>query len=201
MSGWRPSPLGARRSARGRAHHRRHGRRHLRGRDPMPALEACNRGYADGEARRARGACRAATAAHPLTGDRRDYDALLELVGDARIVLIGEATHGTHEFYRERGADHQAADRGEGLHAPSPSRPTGPTPIASTATSAARGRTPTPRRRCAAFARFPTWMWRNADVLDFVGWLRTHNDRPDRGPGRSASTASTSTASAPRWRP
>ena len=40
--------------------------------------------------------------AHPLTGDHRDYDALLELVGDARIVLLGEASHGTHEFYRER---------------------------------------------------------------------------------------------------
>lgn len=40
--------------------------------------------------------------AHPLTGDRRDYDALLALVGDARIVLLGEASHGTHEFYRAR---------------------------------------------------------------------------------------------------
>ena len=40
--------------------------------------------------------------AHPLTGDARDYDALLARVGDARIVLLGEASHGTHEFYRER---------------------------------------------------------------------------------------------------
>src|ERR1039458_862160 len=40
--------------------------------------------------------------AHPLTGDHRDYDALLALIGDARIVLLGEASHGTHEFYRER---------------------------------------------------------------------------------------------------
>ena len=40
--------------------------------------------------------------AHPLTGDRRDYDALMARVGDARIVLLGEASHGTHEFYRER---------------------------------------------------------------------------------------------------
>jgi len=28
----------------------------------------------------------------------------------------------------------------------------------------------------ASFTRFPTWMWRNADVLDFVGWLRAYND-------------------------
>src|SRR5437763_7736172 len=40
--------------------------------------------------------------AQPLAGEARDYDALLELVGDARFVLIGEASHGTHEFYRER---------------------------------------------------------------------------------------------------
>src|ERR671922_244598 len=41
-------------------------------------------------------------AAHPLTGAAADYDPLLELIGDARFVLIGEASHGTHEFYRER---------------------------------------------------------------------------------------------------
>ncbi len=40
--------------------------------------------------------------AHPLTGDHHDYDALFALAGDARIVLLGEASHGTHEFYRER---------------------------------------------------------------------------------------------------
>ena len=39
-----------------------------------------------------------------------------DLIGDARFVLLGEASHGTHEFYRERAADHEAADRGEGLH-------------------------------------------------------------------------------------
>lgn len=33
------------------------------------------------------------------------------------------------------------------------------------------------------FRRFPTWMWRNAEVLDFVGWLRAHNDRGGEGAG------------------
>src|SRR3569623_3620115 len=42
------------------------------------------------------------SAAHLLKGARNDYDPLLELVGDARFVLLGEATHGTQEFYRER---------------------------------------------------------------------------------------------------
>jgi erythromycin esterase-like protein len=41
-------------------------------------------------------------AAHPLIGDREDYDPLLAMIGDARLVLLGEASHGTHEFYRER---------------------------------------------------------------------------------------------------
>jgi len=41
-------------------------------------------------------------AARPLTGAARDYDALLESIGNARIVLLGEASHGTHEFYRAR---------------------------------------------------------------------------------------------------
>ena len=41
-------------------------------------------------------------AAHPLVGEAGDYDPLLELIGEARFVLLGEASHGTHEFYRER---------------------------------------------------------------------------------------------------
>jgi len=41
-------------------------------------------------------------AAHPLTGDAGDYDPLMELIGESRFVLLGEASHGTHEFYRER---------------------------------------------------------------------------------------------------
>jgi len=40
--------------------------------------------------------------AHPLTGAAGDYDPLMGLIGEARFVLIGEASHGTHEFYRER---------------------------------------------------------------------------------------------------
>ena len=41
-------------------------------------------------------------AAHPLVGEVEDYDPLVKMIGDARLVLIGEASHGTHEFYRER---------------------------------------------------------------------------------------------------
>jgi erythromycin esterase-like protein len=39
---------------------------------------------------------------HPITGENTDYDSLLDLIGDRRFVLIGEASHGTHQFYQER---------------------------------------------------------------------------------------------------
>jgi erythromycin esterase-like protein len=38
----------------------------------------------------------------PVVGAVEDYDDLLELIGDRRFVLVGEASHGSHEFYRER---------------------------------------------------------------------------------------------------
>jgi predicted phosphoribosyltransferase len=52
---------------------------------------------------------------HVLTGGSHDYDPLIARIGDARIVLLGEASHGTHEFYRERAPHHAAAHQGEWL--------------------------------------------------------------------------------------
>src|SRR4051794_30332857 len=56
-------------------------------------------------------------AAVPLSGGPRDYDALLDLVGDARFVLLGEATHGTHEFYEERARITRRLIEEKGFHA------------------------------------------------------------------------------------
>jgi erythromycin esterase-like protein len=117
--------------------------------------------------------------AHPLTGDHRDYDALLALVGDARIVLLGEASHGTHEFYRERAkiTKHLITEHGftgvaiEGDW-PDAYRVNRYVQGAAGAAGDADAET-----ALGGFRRFPTWMWRNADVLDFVGWLRAHNER------------------------
>jgi len=64
-------------------------------------------------------------AAHPLVGEREDYDPLLKMIGDARLVLIGEASHGTHEFYRERALITKRLIQEKAL-APSPSKPIGP---------------------------------------------------------------------------
>jgi erythromycin esterase-like protein len=117
--------------------------------------------------------------AHPLTGAAGDYDPLMELVGDARLVLIGEASHGTHEFYRERAQITKRLIKEKSFTVvaveadwPDAYRVNGYVRGAADAAKAVDA--------LAGFKRFPTWMWRNADVLDFVGWLRAHNEaRPD----------------------
>ena len=120
----------------------------------------------------------------PLTGGARDYDPLLELVGDARVVLLGEATHGTAEFYRERAriTRRLIEERNFTLVAVEADWPD-----AYRVDRWVRGE---PRDRTATealddFTRFPRWMWRNRMVLELVGWLREHNDAltPERRVG------------------
>ena len=117
-------------------------------------------------------------AAHPLTGASDDYDSLLELVGDARFVLLGEASHGTHEFYRERAKITKRLICENGFNAvaleadwPDAYRVHRYVQGDNTDTDASEA--------LSGFKRFPSWMWRNADVLDFVGWMRSHNDALD----------------------
>ena len=116
--------------------------------------------------------------AHVLSGDHDDYDALLALIGDARIVLLGEASHGTHEFYRERARISKRLIGELGFTAVAIE---GDWPDAYRVNHYVRGggEDKDSEEALGGFARFPTWMWRNADVLDFVGWLRAHNDRRD----------------------
>jgi erythromycin esterase-like protein len=114
-------------------------------------------------------------AVHPLTGAPEDLDPVLELIGDAPFALIGEASHGTHEFYRLRAeiTKRLIAEKGftaVAVEADWPdayrvNRYVRGTSDDADAAEALRG-----------FVRFPQWMWRNADVLDFVGWLRARND-------------------------
>jgi erythromycin esterase-like protein len=113
--------------------------------------------------------------AHPITGGNRDYDALLGLVGDARIVLIGEASHGTHEFYRERARITKRLIDERGFTAVAIE---GDWPDAYRVHRYVRGASEDrdAEEALRGFKRFPTWMWRNAEMLDFVGWLRAHND-------------------------
>lgn len=111
----------------------------------------------------------------PLSGAASDYDALLERVGDARFVLLGEASHGTHEFYRERAQITKRLIREKGFQAVAAEADW---PDACRINRYVRGTSEDEDAVDALhdFKRFPQWMWRNADVLDFVGWLRAHND-------------------------
>jgi erythromycin esterase-like protein len=114
-------------------------------------------------------------AARPVTGVAEDYDSLLDLVGDRRIVLIGEASHGTHEFYRERARITRRLidERGFTVVAVE-----GDWPDAYRVNRYVMGMSVDPDAEAAlrGFRRFPTWMWRNRDVLGFVQWLRARND-------------------------
>lgn len=114
-------------------------------------------------------------AAHQLSGDASDFDALLQRVGDSRLVLIGEASHGTHEFYRIRAEITKRLIREKGFSAIAVEADW---PDAYRVNRFVRGRGTDADATDAlgGFRRFPQWMWRNADVLDFVGWLRGHNE-------------------------
>jgi erythromycin esterase-like protein/adenine/guanine phosphoribosyltransferase-like PRPP-binding protein len=114
--------------------------------------------------------------AQRLTGSTADYDHLLHGIGDARVVLLGEATHGTHEFYRERAIITRKLIAEKGFAAVAVEADW---PDAYRVNRFVRGIGADEEGVDALgnFLRFPTWMWRNADVLDFVGWLRTHNEK------------------------
>jgi erythromycin esterase-like protein len=114
-------------------------------------------------------------AAHPLTGAAEDYNPLLNFIGDARFVLLGEASHGTHEFYRERAQVTKRLIKEKGFAAVAVEADW-PDAYRVNRYVRARGSDQESVDALAGFKRFPTWMWRNADVLDFIGWLRAHND-------------------------
>jgi protein-L-isoaspartate(D-aspartate) O-methyltransferase len=103
--------------------------------------------------------------------EKADLRPLLERIGSARIVLLGEATHGTSEFYRMRERITRDLIIEEGFRFVA---------IEADWPDAARvdhyvRHFEYPPSEWTAFARFPSWMWRNNEVRDFVSWLRKHN--------------------------
>lgn len=113
-------------------------------------------------------------AAHPLTGKADDYDPLMELIGDARFVLIGEASHGTHEFYEQRAEITKRLIWEKGFTAVAVEADW---PDAYRVNRYVRSvsEDTTSEEALAGFDRFPTWMWRNTVVVNFVDWLREYN--------------------------
>jgi len=114
-------------------------------------------------------------AAQALTGGSADYDSIIERCRNARIVLIGESTHGTHEFYSIRSAITQRLITELGFHGVAVEADW---PDSWRVNRFVRdlGDDKSAVEALEGFKRFPQWMWRNSDVLDFVGWLREHNE-------------------------
>ena len=111
-------------------------------------------------------------AAEPLPAlDDPAFGRLFDRFADARVVLLGEATHGTSEFYRARTAITRRLIEHHGFDIVAVEADW---PDAAAVDRHVRHAAPQPATE-PAFQRFPTWMWRNAEVHELVDWLRTHN--------------------------
>lgn len=114
----------------------------------------------------------------PLDAAGHAYDRLLARIGEARFVLLGEATHGTHEFYRERAVLTERLILEKGFDAVAVEADW---PDAQRVHRFIKGEGPdqTADEALHAFRRFPKWMWRNRDVCELIGWIRAN--APDVG--------------------
>src|SRR3982074_1156234 len=113
--------------------------------------------------------------AYPLARSARDHDPLIGRIGEAPFALLGESSHGTHEFYCERAEITKRLIVEKNFTAvaveadwPDAYRLNRYVRAASDDVDAVEA--------LADFRRFPTWMWRNTVVVEFVEWLRAHND-------------------------
>jgi protein-L-isoaspartate(D-aspartate) O-methyltransferase len=112
------------------------------------------------------------SAAEPLPGlDDPDFARAFDRFADARVVLLGEASHGTSEFYRARAAITRRLIERHGFTIVAVEADW---PDAAAIDRYVRHRAPAAVTE-RAFQRFPTWMWRNIDVDEFIRWLRQHN--------------------------
>jgi erythromycin esterase-like protein len=113
--------------------------------------------------------------AYPLAGSARDYDPLIGRIGEARFALLGEASHGTHEFYYERAEITKRLITEKNFNAVAVEADW---PDAYRLNRYVRGTSDDVDavEALSDFRRFPTWMWRNTVVVDFIEWLHAHND-------------------------
>jgi erythromycin esterase-like protein len=119
------------------------------------------------------------SAALPITGASNDYETLVDRIGAARCVLIGEASHGTHEFYVERARITRRLIETAGFNAVAVEADW-PSAYRLNCFVRGSGEDRTAAEALGDFGRFPRWMWRNRVVEAFAVWLRAHNERtPD----------------------
>lgn len=115
------------------------------------------------------------SSAQILTGGKDDYNFLLEFIGNARFVLLGEASHGTQEFYHERALITQRPISEKGFSAVAIE---GDWPDAYRVNRFVchQSTDRTANEALSGFERFPTWMWRNTEVVKFIDWLHNFNN-------------------------
>lgn len=118
--------------------------------------------------------------AEAVTGARRDYDGLMNLIGDSRFVLLGEASHGTHDFYHTRAQLTQWLIEEKGFSAVAVEADW-PDAHRVNRYVQGRGEDADAVEALASFRRFPIWMWRNTDVVEFISWLREYNEDLPKG--------------------
>jgi erythromycin esterase-like protein len=115
-----------------------------------------------------------AAAAEPLPDPgEAGFGDLIDRFADRRVVLLGEASHGTAEFYRARAAITRRLVERHGFAIVAVEADW---PDAAAIDRHVRLRPPGREPPDPAFSRFPTWMWRNTEVAAFVAWLRQHNE-------------------------
>ena len=144
-------------------------------------VSACSTGQANGDSGTSGSAPSDApaiaavrAAAIPITGAATDYDTLMALARNARVVFLGEQTHGTHEFYRERARITQRLIRDHGFRAIA-LEADWPEVERINRYIRGTGKDPGAEQSLLGFRDFPAWMWRNTDVRALVEWLRAHN--------------------------
>ncbi len=115
-----------------------------------------------------------AVQAQSLPEKSGDYDALLAEIGDSRLVLIGEATHGTEEFYAERAVITRRLIEERGFQAVA-IEADWPDAFRLNRFVRDTGDDSNAEQALADFRRFPQWMWRNTVVREFIGWLHDYN--------------------------
>jgi len=113
-------------------------------------------------------------AAHELTTSAADYSMLVDRVGDSPYVLLGEGSHGTHEFYRERAQVTKRLIEEKGFNIVAIE---GDWPDAYRVNCYVRHAIDVDAvDALSGFKRFPTWVWRNLEVVEFIEWLRAYNN-------------------------
>ena len=118
--------------------------------------------------------------ARPVSEARQDYASLIQAIGNCHFALLGEASHGTHDFYHRRAQITQWLIEEKDFTTIAVEADW---PDAYRVNRFVQGRSDDadPVAALDSFKRFPAWMWRNTDVVEFISWLRDYNDTLPKG--------------------